>query len=140
MSAFLPSDVFAYVKTDASSGSQWGLCEDGTRPSADETSCESCKAGRAGRNGLCHECEEEHIPNLQRTECTKPAARPVWKEEWFWGAMSVVLMVVFAVSKTVSHTCDRRHKTESENGEAEAPAAAGTAAVATKPQPRKIVL
>ena len=62
-------------------------------PNAPQTACEICKAGRAGKNGRCEECASTQTPNSAKTACVDLPImedKPVWKEEWFWGAMSFV--------------------------------------------------
>ena len=60
-------------------------------PNAPRTACEVCKPGRAGKNGRCEVCASTQTPNSAKMACVDlPEGKPVWKEEWFWGAMSCV--------------------------------------------------
>ena len=60
-------------------------------PNAPRTACEVCKPGRAGKNGRCEVCASTQTPNSAKIACVDlPEDKPVWKEEWFWGAMSCV--------------------------------------------------
>merc|ERR1711865_1224875 len=71
-----------------------------------------CRVGFAGKNGRCEACNPNEVPNLTATECEAKVATPVWKEDWFWGAMGVMIALVAASGGKLAHMSCTRHQKE----------------------------